>query len=548
MGEPARGASLPESGSGRRGAGLRLLAAIVWMAVAKLLGLWFSELPVLSLLGTTSVAFVGAGALFGWPGIVAAMGVQIVFLDLVQGLVGTYPWASTASYGAAAALAWATFRYVPRVGRGLPDLRSLTWFAIAAGVGALLSSTVIALTGHQGHVLEQVAVWSRSTAVSLWVFAPALLVLGDRRLRRLLAPIPGEVRTRPAQRVALVREGAPGAELQVIDLEASEERFGRLTWVCLLMVLAITVVRAAVHAEWAHGVLWLNVLYFGPVWWMAQRLRLPGALVAVSLVGFGLLGGYAAFGLHEEISQPVALSLYGQLLSFWLVGILLARGAEREGRLLDGVTDLHRRLEQDMHRLVAALTGAVEAKDAYTGGHLQRVNAFALEVGRRLGLGARDLELLQIAGTLHDIGKIGIPESILNKPGPLDSAEWEVMHRHPEIGARLLLRVEGLREAAPLVLHHQERWDGRTDVTFPGYPQGIAGDAIPLGARIIAVVDAFDAMITDRSYRAAKSVEQARSVLLGERGAQFDPGVVDVFLRLLDEQPWDSQPRAPSAS
>jgi HD-GYP domain-containing protein (c-di-GMP phosphodiesterase class II) len=282
---------------------------------------------------------------------------------------------------------------------------------------------------------------------------------------------------------------------------------------------------------------------------MAQRLRLPGSVVAVALVGVGLLGGYAALGLREAISQQVALSLYGQLLSFWLVGILLARGAEREGRLLDGVTELHRRLEQDLQRLVAALTGAVEAKDPYTGGHLQRVNTFALEVGRRLGLAGRELELLQIAGTLHDIGKIGIPETILNKPGPLEDGEWEVMHRHPEIGARLLLRVDGLREAAPLVLHHQERWDGRTDVTFPGYPQGIAGEAIPLGARIIAVVDAFDAMTTDRSYRAAKSFDQARAVLVAERGAQFDPRVVDVFLRLLDERPWDPASRgAPSAA
>jgi HD-GYP domain-containing protein (c-di-GMP phosphodiesterase class II) len=262
-------------------------------------------------------------------------------------------------------------------------------------------------------------------------------------------------------------------------------------------------------------------------------------LVAVALVSVAALGSYAALGVQgEEIAQSVALSLYGQLLSFWLVGILLARGAEREGRLLEGVSELHGRLEQDLQRVVWALTGAVEAKDPYTGGHLQRVNAFAQEVGRRLGLAGRELELLQIASTLHDIGKIGIPESILNKPGPLDAGEWEVMHRHPEIGARLLLRIEGLREAAPLVLHHQERWDGRNDVPFPGYPQGLAGEAIPLGARIIAVVDSFDAMTTDRPYRAAKSPAAARAVLRAERGAQFDPRVVDSFLRLIDELPW----------
>ncbi|HET9765938.1 MAG TPA: HD domain-containing phosphohydrolase, partial [Thermoanaerobaculia bacterium] len=99
--------------------------------------------------------------------------------------------------------------------------------------------------------------------------------------------------------------------------------------------------------------------------------------------------------------------------------------------------------------------------------------------------------------------------------------------------------VEGLREAAPLVLHHQERWDGRGDVQFPGYPHGLAGETIPLGARIIAVVDSFDAMTTDRPYRAALTPQRARAVLFAERGAQFDPAVVDCFLRLIDELPWE---------
>lgn len=112
------------------------------------------------------------------------------------------------------------------------------------------------------------------------------------------------------------------------------------------------------------------------------------------------------------------------------------------------------------------------------------------------------------------------------------------MNRHPEIGARMLARIDGLREAAPLVLHHQERWDGRRDGRYPGYPAGLVGEAIPLGARIIAVVDCFDAMTTDRPYRRALAADDAREVLRTERGAQFDPRVVDTFLAVLDEQPW----------
>ncbi|HXT52518.1 MAG TPA: HD-GYP domain-containing protein, partial [Thermoanaerobaculia bacterium] len=459
-----------------------------------------------------------------------------LFLALLQGLGGVYPWASTASYALSGVLAWLAFRYAPRVGRGFPNLRSLSWYALAACLGGVISPIVISSTGHEGNVLNNVAIWSRSTVVTLWVFAPALLVLGDRRLRRLMAPIPGELAVEPPKRVALVRQGLAGEPLHVVGVESREEPFGRITGIFLLIILAITALRLA---GWTHGTIWLNVLYLFPIWWMAQRLRLPGALVASALVGMALLAGYASLGAREVIPSSVALSLYAQLLFFWLVGVLLARGAEREGRLLEGVAELHGRLEQDLQRVVWALTGAVEAKDPYTGGHLQRVNAFALEVGRRLGLAGRELELLQIASTLHDIGKIGIPESILNKPGALEDDERTVMQRHPEIGARLLMRVEGLRDAAPMVLHHQERWDGRRDVDFPGYPHGLAGEAIPLGARIIAVVDSFDAMTTDRPYRKALSPQKARAVLVSERGAQFDPRVVDSFLRLLDELPWE---------
>jgi hypothetical protein len=536
------GAASPRHDSvrGHKGAlrhiGVRLASAALWMAVIKLLASWLYGLPVVALLGTTSTGFVTAAVLFGWEGVVAATAVQLLFLALLQGLDGVYPWASTASYALGGALAWIAFRYLPRVGRGFPNLRSLGWYALAAALGGVISPIVISSTGHEGNVLSSVAIWSRSTVVTLWVFAPALLVLGDRRLRALLAPIRGEVMVVPPKRVALVRQGLGGEPLHVVGVETREEPFGRITAISLLIIVGITALRLA---GWTHGTIWLNVLYFFPIWWMAQRLRLPGALVASALVGIALLAGYASLGAREAIPPAVALSLYAQLLSFWLVGVLLARGSEREGRLLESVAELHGRLEQDLQRVVWALTGAVEAKDPYTGGHLQRVNAFALEVGRRLGLNVRELELLQIASTLHDIGKIGIPESILNKAGALDEEERVVMQRHPEIGARLLMRVEGLRDAAPMVLHHQERWDGRRDVSFPGYPHGLAGEAIPLGARIIAVVDSFDAMTTDRPYRKALSPQKARAELFAERGAQFDPAVVDSFLRLLDELPWD---------
>ena len=180
----------------------------------------------------------------------------------------------------------------------------------------------------------------------------------------------------------------------------------------------------------------------------------------------------------------------------------------------------------------------MEAKDAYTEGHLHRVSEYAVAVGSQLGLRGHDLEMLHFASLLHDIGKIGIPENVLGKEGPLDEFEAEVMKRHPAIGARMLEKLDLLRDAAPIVLHHQERYDGDLNATYPGYPGGLTGESIPLGARIVAVVDAFDAMTTDRPYRSALSVERAMMVLHNERGKQFDPRVVDTFLQILTERPW----------
>ncbi len=522
----------------------RLAVAAVWVALAKLAGLWLSGHPVLALLGSTSITFVTTGALFGWLGLAIAMPLQLVYVGLLMGGVGgVYPWATLLAYGVAGALAWMVFRYVPGLSRSFADLRTAVWFAFAGVLGAVLSSAVITATG--GDVVDfwsDVAVWSRSTVVSVLVFAPPLIILGHRWLRPYLAVVPGEPERRRPRRIALVR-GSGDARMQPIEVDVDEQRDGWVLLVAAVVCVAITVAKVSLSGGWGPEGAWFNLLYLALLWWVAQRLRLPGALLVAAMIAVGGLATRALAARHQPpLSASDVLTLFALMLAVTLFAALIGGAAEREGELLEGLADLHARLQEDLHRLLWALTGAVEAKDAYTGGHQQRVSAFALEVGRRLGLPARELEMLQVASMLHDIGKIGIPETILNKPGPLDEEEWRVMRRHCEIGAQLLQRVEGLREAAPLVLHHQERWDGRTDVPFPGYPTGIAGETIPIGARIIAVVDAFDAMTTDRPYRGAKSAPAARAVLLAERGAQFDARVVETFLRVLDELPWDPGP------
>ena len=177
---------------------------------------------------------------------------------------------------------------------------------------------------------------------------------------------------------------------------------------------------------------------------------------------------------------------------------------------------------------VLALANAVEAKDTYTADHAKRLAEMALAVGRELGMTARELEDLRYGAILHDIGKIGVPDAILLKPAKLDAEEWRHMRQHPVIGARILAPVPRLAGAARLVRHHHERYDGK------GYPDGLRGDAIPLGARILTVVDSYSAILDERVYKAARSHEDAVAELRRCAGTQFDPRVVETFLRLLE--------------
>ncbi|HSC91044.1 MAG TPA: diguanylate cyclase [Gaiellaceae bacterium] len=174
------------------------------------------------------------------------------------------------------------------------------------------------------------------------------------------------------------------------------------------------------------------------------------------------------------------------------------------------------------YRAAASLAKAVDARDVYTGSHSERVAELAARTARRLGLDDELVELTRLAGSLHDLGKLAIPEEILRKPGPLTEPERLVLERHPQIGYRMLESL-GVDPLADWVLRHHERWDGT------GYPEGVSGEAIPLGARIIFVADAYDAMTSDRVYRARLSDEEAVAELRRCAGTQFDPAVVAAF-------------------
>ncbi|MEM1062826.1 MAG: HD-GYP domain-containing protein [Planctomycetota bacterium] len=179
--------------------------------------------------------------------------------------------------------------------------------------------------------------------------------------------------------------------------------------------------------------------------------------------------------------------------------------------------------------IIRAMINAVDAKDAYTCGHSDRVALIGRLIAGQMGLPERDRESIYISGLLHDVGKIAVPDSILCKPGALSAEEFDVVKRHPVTGYHMLSHLEKLRPVLPGVLHHHEAWDGS------GYPNGLVGVEIPQMARVMAVADAWDAMTSRRPYRSAMPFERAAGILRDGRGGQWDPDVIDAFFECFDE-------------
>jgi putative nucleotidyltransferase with HDIG domain len=191
----------------------------------------------------------------------------------------------------------------------------------------------------------------------------------------------------------------------------------------------------------------------------------------------------------------------------------------------------HEERAQRLYReTLASLSNALEAKDAVTSQHTEEVVRLAVAVAAELNLELEQVRNVELGAVLHDIGKVRVPEAILNKPGPLTEDEWAVMRTHPEVGEQILRPIQSLQAILPIVRHHHERWDGT------GYPDKLIGRAIPLGARIVAVCDAYRAMTEDRPYRAALGEAEARKELKLGAGSQFDSECIEALLRALDRR------------
>ena len=263
-----------------------------------------------------------------------------------------------------------------------------------------------------------------------------------------------------------------------------------------------------------------------PVWISS----LPGIACVCSLISFLLVWGWLAFllrgvkGIEAVLDGVVREEFWRRAHETGAEEIRIL--ARRVNEAMESLTDGAVRVRKVYLETALALTRTVEAKDRYTSGHSQRVARYAVEMGEMLGVDEKRLETLRLGALLHDIGKVAVPDSVLLKPGPLDEEEFELMKRHPMAGDKVLSAIPGLRDVADVARSHHEKWDGS------GYPLQVAGDAIPLEGRIVAIADAYDAMVTKRSYKKAMPLNQALVILEKDSGSHFDPSLVQIFVSM----------------
>jgi HD-GYP domain-containing protein (c-di-GMP phosphodiesterase class II) len=246
----------------------------------------------------------------------------------------------------------------------------------------------------------------------------------------------------------------------------------------------------------------------------AAPLRVWRQTIALDLVPHVVLTMVGAIAAAIVANQPLVLPLVA------LPGVLMQR-AVRQTILL----------RTETHKALASLVEIVELRDPYTAGHSRRVATAARAIAERLELTAEEADLIESAGRVHDLGKVALDPHVLLKAGKLNDEEWLQMKLHPVYGADVVAQFAAYREGTGLVRHHHERWDGR------GYPDGLQGEAIPLGARILAVADTFDALTSDRPYRAGMDRERAIAILREGAGSHWDPRVVEAMVAVLAEMP-----------
>ena len=269
----------------------------------------------------------------------------------------------------------------------------------------------------------------------------------------------------------------------------------------------------------------------GGLWLVEEaRRRWPDMSVVVVTAGVEDEGLAQCLdgGVQYYFLKPIRLDEFRHALNAAWQAHALFHERQRYQRLLERiVTRQTQQLKSTFLSAVDSLVRILEARDAYTSGHSLRVRTYAMRLGRRMGLDVRTKKALNIAAKLHDIGKVGVPESILNKPGPLSADELAAVRQHPVMGERILGPIIRNRAVLAAIRGHHERYDGF------GYPDGLCGDAIPLLARLITIADSFDAMTSSRAYRDPLTPADALATLADGAGAQFDPTLVPLFVQMI---------------
>jgi HD-GYP domain-containing protein (c-di-GMP phosphodiesterase class II) len=352
-------------------------------------------------------------------------------------------------------------------------------------------------------VTERTFVWVGRLAASAWL------------LGALLASI-YMVSTNDVTTVALVMLGLCGVGF-IASLVIPWERADRW-WVLPMIAYATAVISMAAIVLDKPGITAFHLfplLFLAYFYWGRWRVMVAGYVIwmAVFIAAEVLRDG--PVNLEQLL---VAMPTY--IATSAMVGVLASR-----------VRGISRTERQRFKATVEALCAALSARDGYTGEHSAETLELVSAVTEQLELSAADCDSIADVALLHDIGKIGIPNEVLHEPGKLNDQQWEIMKQHPVIGEGIVKRIPGLEKVAKAIRHEHERWDGK------GYPDGLRGDDIPMASRIVLVCDAFHAMTSDRPYRKAMSVDDARSELVRNAGTQFDPAVVGALLSWLDITP-----------
>jgi putative nucleotidyltransferase with HDIG domain len=292
----------------------------------------------------------------------------------------------------------------------------------------------------------------------------------------------------------------------------------------VVLMVAITVALYSLpekSSEWLRSREMIRKLYLFPILLSAMWF---GARGAASSTMFATLvcGGLAGNAWPEEV--PSQVERIGEVAVFWLVGALSASFFEQQKRFVG-------QIEVANDNTLLALAAALDVREHNTGVHSQRVADYMLRLAREVGVRDKDkLDVFWRGALLHDVGKIGIPDNVLLKPGPLSEEEWVVMRNHPEVGARMLQKIEFLRGPSEIVLSHHEWYDGA------GYPRKLKGAEIQIGARLFAAIDVYDALTTDRAYHTARSHTDALTKIREKADTHLDPAVVAAFEKIPFEE------------